>query len=318
MVEKMKKTAGGLIYFLRAHPAAIVALDPDSGETQEVFVVPAGTPDGIQVDGASRTIYWTNMGHMPASGEAFPDRDGTIECCSLDGENHRVLVGNGAIVTPKQIQLDPVNGLLYWCDREGMAIYRSRTDGSDLTELLRTGVWPDETRDVLRHCVGIALDGGHSQLYWTQKGPPDGGLGKIFRMGLSAPAGATPEACADVELLLDHLPEPIDLEIDHEHRHLYWTDRGDPVVGGNSLNRADMTAQGLANHRVLATGLKEGIGLALDLERKCAYVADLSGAVWRVPMDGGEFVLIHQCAGPVTGVAFLPATAERARSRLME
>ncbi|WP_082745168.1 hypothetical protein [Burkholderia savannae] len=310
MVEKKQATASGTLYFLRAYPAAIMALNPDSGEVHEVFSVPEGTPDGIQVDGASQTIYWTNMGQMPASGEVFPDRDGTIECCGLDGDDHRKLVGSGAIVTPKQMQLDSVSGLLYWCDREGMAVCRSRVDGTELTMLLSAGVWPNATQDVLRHCVGVALDIDCGQIYWTQKGPPDGGLGRIFRMGLDLPDGMMPDMRNDVELLLDGLPEPIDLEIDHERRQLYWTDRGDPAAGGNSLNRADMTVGGLTNHHVLATGLKEGIGLALDLRNRRAFAADLSGAVWAVPMDGGALAMIHQCSGPVTGLAFLAATGQ--------
>ena len=39
------------------------------------------------------------------------------------------------------------------------------------------------------------------------------------------------------------LPEPIDLEIDHTTRTLYWTDRGDPPHG-NTVNRAHWTPSG--------------------------------------------------------------------------
>jgi len=307
MVNSVKRSARGLIYFLRAYPAAIFSLDPAKGEAHEVFTIPRGTPDGIQIDDTSGTIYWTNMGKMPARGEEFPDKDGTIECLDLAGQNHRILVGSGAIVTPKQMQLDSTDGLLYWCDREGMAVLRCRTDGGGLTTLLRTGYWPRESDDVLRHCVGIALDPNRRQIYWTQKGPPDGGAGRIFRMGMEVPADTTPDTRGDVELLIDGLPEPIDLEIDHERRQLYWTDRGNPAVGGNSVNRADMTDQGLVNHRVLATGLKEGIGLALDLRKRHVFVADLSGAIWSVPMDGGALEQIHQSSGPITGLVFREA-----------
>lgn len=298
----------GYVYVLQAHPApAIIAIDPDSGEARTVFSV-QGTPDGVQVDGPGNAIYWTNMGTFPPSGEDFFDRDGAIECCDLNGRNHKVLIGGGAIVTPKQMQLDAANGLIYWCDREGMTIFRCRTDGSGLTPLLYTGVWPADRNDVLRHCVGIALDVPNGYLYWTQKGPPDGGRGRIFRMGLDTPDGATPQNRADVNLLMDNLPEPIDLEIDHERRQIYWTDRGKDAEGGNTLNRADITANGLENPQILARGLKEGIGLALDLKQRRAFVGDLSGAVRVVPMDGGVFTTVHQCAGLVTGLTFLAAS----------
>ncbi|RUL77581.1 hypothetical protein [Dyella choica] len=189
-----------------------------------------------------------------------------------------------------------------------MAIFRCRTDGSELTALLRTGRWPEDMGDVLRHCVGIALDVPNGYLYWTQKGPPDGGLGRIFRMRLDMPPGATAETRTDVALLLDKLPEPIDLEIDHARQQLYWTDRGDPAVGGNSLNRADITPAGLTQQQVLATGLKEGIGLTLDLQQRRAFVSDLSGAIRAVPMDGGTFTTVHQCSGLTTGLIFLPGS----------
>ncbi len=293
-----------LLYILQAHPPVIIALDVDTGEAWPLLDVPHGTPDGIQVDPGSKTVYWTNMGEMPQTGEDFMQADGSIESCSLTGDEHRILVGGGSIVTPKQIQLDSTYGVLYWCDREGMAIFCCNTDGSGLTVLYRTGAWPADRGDVMRHCVGIALDLQQRHIYWTQKGPPDGGRGRIFRMALTPPGLPTMAPRPDVELLLDHLPEPIDLEIDHEHQRLYWTDRGLPEQGGNSLNCADISASGLRNHRVLATGLEEAIGLALDLQRRRAFVSDLSGAVRSVSLDGGDFTTVHTCSGPVTGIAF--------------
>lgn len=295
----------GTLFILQAHPAAILALDPDSGTIRTVTVAPAGVLDGIQVDGPRNAIYWTNMGAWPDDGEDFFTADGSIERCDLDGADHAVLVGGGAIVTPKQIQFDPVGGMLYWCDREGMAVMRCHTDGSDLTVLFRTGIWPTQMGEVLRHCVGIAIDTHGRHLYWTQKGPPDGGLGRIFRMALDMPAGATAQTRDDVELLMDHLPEPIDLEIDHERHQLYWTDRGDPAVRGNSVNRADITPGGLANHRVLATGLQEGIGLALDARRRRAFISDLSGAIRVLSMDGDKLATVYECHVPTTGLVFL-------------
>jgi hypothetical protein len=293
----------GELYILQAHPAAILALDIDNGKVRIAVAHPAGVPDGIQVDGLRNAIYWTNMGPWGTNGDDFSRADGTIERCDLDGGNHRVLVGGGAIVTPKQMQLDAESGFLYWCDREGMAVLRSGIDGSDLTELRDTGEWPGQMGEVERHCVGIALDKRNRHLFWTQKGPPDGGLGRIFRMGLEMPEGATAKTRGDVALLIDHLPEPIDLEVDHEHGQLYWTDRGDPESGGNSINRANITPEGLSDHAVLATGLKEGIGLALDLRSRRIFVSDLSGAIRVMAMDGGALKTIHQCSGPVTGIA---------------
>ncbi|WP_258164135.1 hypothetical protein [Pseudomonas sp. 17104299] len=296
--------AGGLLYILQAYPATIIALDIETGHASTVFSVPDGTPDGIQVDFAGNVIYWTSMGKMPEIGEAFLDADGTIECCNLRGGDHHVLIGGGNIVTPKQIQLDLDGGLLYWCDREGMAIFSSRVDGSALKMLYQTGEWPADSEDALRHCVGIALDIKNRHIYWTQKGTPDGGKGRILRMGMDLLTGQLPSSRQDVELLMDLLPEPIDLEIDHANQQIYWTDRGLSEEGGNSLNRADIVGGSLINHKILATGLKEAIGLALDLKRRRAFVSDLSGAIQSVSMDGGTLVTVYVCSGPVTGIAF--------------
>jgi hypothetical protein len=293
------------LFILLAHPAQILALDVDTGECRTVLAPDDGSPDGVQVDASNGVIYWTSMGAWPDHGEDFLNPDGTIESCLVDGTGRSTLVGGGTIVTPKQLQFDAKGKHLYWCDREGMAIYRSSLDGSNLKTLLRTGVWPEDQPDVLRHCVGIALDPAEDMLYWTQKGPPDGGQGRIFRMGLELPDGQTPDDRSDVVLLMDGLPEPIDLEIDEDRGQIYWTDRGDPSANGNSVNRADITPEGLRNQVVLATGLKEAIGLALDLKNRRAFVGDLSGAIRMLPMDGGEMTTIYQCAGLTTGLAFV-------------
>lgn len=51
----------------------------------------------------------------------------------FEGKNYIKLIGNGTIVTPKQIQADPNARYLYCCDREVMAIYRSSLTGDELT-----------------------------------------------------------------------------------------------------------------------------------------------------------------------------------------
>jgi hypothetical protein len=81
------------------------------------------------------------------------------------------------------------------------------------------------------------VDARRGKFYWTQKGPSKAGKGRIFRANLDIPSGETPWDRSDIELLFDHLPEPIDLEIDTDENRLYWTDRGE-YPRGNSLNRA--------------------------------------------------------------------------------
>lgn len=300
--------ASGTVYVLQCLPdGQIIAMDADGGHRRVVLDHLTGNVDGIVVDRRVGKLYWTNMGPAmgPAHGEFF-QADGSIEAADLDGAQRRTLVGHGLIVTPKQLTADFVHGHLYWCDREGMRVMRSRLDGSDATVLVRTGVFPADAQDVMRHCIGIAVDAGNGHVYWTQKGPPDGGQGRIFRAGMALPAGQSPETRSDIELLIDHLPEPIDLEIDPEGGFLYWTDRGD-LAGGNSLNRARIGAAGLERHEVIAEGLHEGIGLAIDRANGRAFMADLGGTVWVCALEpGSRLQAIATDLGVLTGLAFVP------------
>src|SRR5260370_3646767 len=205
--------SSGKLYILQDRPGGeIIEMDLDGGNRRTLLGNLLDNLDGIVIDSSTKTLYWTNMG--PAIGTnpgEFFQADGWIECIGLDGANRRKLVGDVLAVTPKQIAADCDEGLLYWCDREGMRVMRSSLDGSNVTVLVRTGVFPVDSQDVMRHCVGIAVDPVNRYIYWTQKGPPDGGKGRIFRAGLEIPAGQQPESRTDIELLIDHLPEPIDL-----------------------------------------------------------------------------------------------------------
>jgi hypothetical protein len=266
---------------LRIDQPSIVSIDCASGDARVLLDDLGGTPDGVQVDLERGLIYWSNMG------ADYHADDGAIEVANLDGSGRRVLVGNGAITTPKQLYLDRDAQRLYWCDREGAAIWRSDTTGGGLTKLLDRSGSPGGKDDASNECVGIAIDHKRDMLMWTQKGPAKGGKGRLFRMPLEPGAGETAAHRSGIELLLDTLPEPIDLEIDGATDTLYWTDRG-AAPDGNSLNSATITAGGLTDYRVICTGFAEAIGLALDVANNRAYVADLSGNVVAVDLRSGR------------------------------
>lgn len=287
----------GTLYALQTKPPLLLAMAPDGSSVRTVIADLGGTPDGVQVDAVRGMVYWTNMGHD------FRASDGTIECCALTGSNRRTLVGDGAVVTPKQLALDADAGLLYWCDREGMRVMRARVDGGEVTTLVCTGSIPDEQADETRQCVGIALDRPNGHVYWTQKGPSDGGQGRIFRAGLELPPGASPRARPDIELMLDGLPEPIDLGIDNPSGTLYWTDRGN-LPDGNTLNRAHLGGSTLSERTVVARGLTEAIGIAFDFPARRAFVSDLGGSVRMIDLASGGVTTVF-AGGPLTGLAFV-------------
>jgi hypothetical protein len=266
------------------------------GSEQKVIVEGCHLPDGIAVDTAAGHIYWTNMGINPGK------NDGSIERADLDGRNRKTIVPPGATFTPKQIQLDKKNGKLYWGDREGMRVMRCNLDGSLIETLVETGRGEVDRRDQTRWCVGIAIDHKRGQIYWTQKGPDNGELGRIFRAGIDLPARESPDERTDIEVFYDRLPEPIDLELDLEHRVLYWTDRGDPPRG-NTVNRASIDAKPQAPEIVLPN-LMEGIGIALDVAGDRMFVTDLAGSVYASRLDGSQQRNVQFALGNLTGVAY--------------
>jgi sugar lactone lactonase YvrE len=288
------KDAVGRLFVLELSGGRIHTMNPD-GSDQKVIVSNCQLPDGIAVDVEVGRIYWTNMG--------VPNlNDGSIECADLDGRNRRVVVPQGLTFTPKQLHLDKQNSKLYWCDREGMRVMRSNLDGSQIETLVETGRGDADRRDQTRWCVGITIDPERKQIYWTQKGADNGEQGRLFRAGLEIPKGETAANRSDIEVFFDHLPEPIDLELDVKNRVLYWTDRGDPPRG-NTVNRASIDAKPRAPE-IVVTHLMEGIGIALDVPNDRMFVTDFAGSIYSARLDGsGERNLLY-AQGNLTGIAY--------------
>lgn len=94
--------------------------------------------------------------------------------------------------------------------------------------LIRTAEGDEARKDARNHCVGIAVDVDRYVFYWTQKGPSKGYVGRLFCARLDIPDGEMPDNRSDRRLLLDRLPEPIDLDLDLEEKVMYMSDRGDP------------------------------------------------------------------------------------------
>ena len=283
----------GRLFLLELSGDRIHSMKPD-GSDRKTIVSNCRLPDGIAVDVAAGHIYWTNMG--------VPNlEDGSIERADLDGKNRRVIVPQGATYTPKQLHLDKPNGKLYWCDREGMRVMRANLDGSQVETLVETGRGDKDRRDQTRWCVGITIDPKLRKFYWTQKGPDDAGLGRIFRANIDIPKGENAVNRSDIEVLFDHLPEPVDLELDLANRILYWTDRGDPPRG-NTVNRVPIDTK--ADPEIVVTHLMEGIGIALDVPGNRMFVTDFAGSVYSADLDGKNERNFLYAQGNLTGIAY--------------
>jgi hypothetical protein len=309
MSEAIKKNQGGVgvdstvprLFVLELNAGRIHSMNTD-GSDRKTIVADCHLPDGIVVDVEAGHIYWTNMG--------VPNLDdGSIERADIDGKNRKTIVAKGTTHTPKQIAIDKRNNKLYWCDREGMRVMRCNLDGSRVETLVETGRSESDRRDQTRWCVGLTIDEKRGQIYWSQKGPDNGGLGRICRASIDIPANQTAATRTDIETFFDGLPEPIDLELDVKSRVLYWTDRGDPPRG-NTVNCASIDDKP-AEPQVLITHLMEGIGIALDVAGDRMFVTDLAGSMYSARLDGSDEKNVLYAQGNLTGIAYAKIPKEK-------
>ena len=290
----------------------IVKVDVSDGSVSDFVTGVSAYPDGIVVDRHRGVVYWTNMGAPTLPGDHLPQQEGdldfyhpngSIERVALDGSKREYLVPEGGLVTGKQLAGAWRRDRLYWSDREGAAVRSLSLQSLDLRDEVVVAKTAHDRHVERNQCVGVAVDERNGYLYWTQKGPSDGGDGRIFRAALTIPSGQRADR-RDVEELWSGLPEPIDLELDLEAGVLYWTDRGAPP-SGNTLNRADVPTAGQVGGAVniLSADFQEAIGLALDADAGVAYVSDLSGEIRAVGLDGRAQRTVAEIPGGVTGIA---------------
>jgi hypothetical protein len=288
---------------LNAGKAELQAVSLDGSRVRTLVSGLTELPDGIAVDQARGHVYWTNMGTPdPDStpGECAYQRNGSLERADLDGGNRVTVVPRGAFTTGKQLTGDFERGVLYWCDREGMQVLSANLDGSDLRALVVPAEGPQSAREAANHPVGIAVDAARRLLYWTQKGAPNGGEGRIFRAPLDLPAGVTARFRDDVELLWKDLPEPIDLHLLNGGATLVWTDRGDEPQG-NTLNRASVQPA-VGTPEIISRRYHEAIGLAA-VSTEEFYVTDLSGSIRHVNLRTGVDSELVNLGSALTGIA---------------
>jgi 3-hydroxyacyl-CoA dehydrogenase len=274
---------------------SIMTASADGSNVREL-VSGQSMPDGIDVSISAGKLFWTNMGPSPSK------NNGSVVSSNLDGSNVQTIIPEGKVHTPKQIKIDHENQKLYFCDREGLRIHRCDFDGSNHEIILQTGDFStNDVEDQMKWCVGIAVDPAGGKFYWSQKGPSKAGKGRIFRANIQIPDGESASSRSDVELLFDKLPEPIDLEFEHESKTLYWTDRGEYPLG-NTLNSAYVGGE-KREVKTLARHFHEAIGLKIDSVNQHIYVSDLGGTVYRFNMDGGEKKKIYETESAYSGIA---------------
>jgi hypothetical protein len=297
---KRDSAASRRLFFLDVAAGRVMSVNPDGSDLKLLVEDGRKLPDGLAVDTAAGHLYWTNMGNLKAN-------DGSILRSDLDGRHMTTIIPPGGTFTPKQLQIDKVNGKLYWSDREGMRVMRANLDGSRIETLVDTSEGDARPGpDARKWCVGVSVDLVDGKFYWTQKGGDNAGEGRVFRANVNISPSQTPANRKDIELLYESLPEPIDLELDSPNRMIYWTDRGDPPRG-NTVNRAPMdpVSPGVREEpTILFTHLMEGIGLALDRKGSRMFITDFAGSVYSANLDGSDQKTLLFAQGNLTGIAY--------------
>lgn len=266
------------------------------GSDLRTLVSGLGThPDGIAVDTEKGHVYYTNMGADPSK------NDGFISRVNIDGSNNTFVLAPGMTHTPKQCVIERKSRKLYWCDREGMKVWRMDLDGTNAEVLYVAAEGLDARKDERNHCVGIMVDIERGLIMWTQKGPPKGGQGRLFSAGIDILKGETASSRSDVKAVMRDLPEPIDLEADFDNRHLYKTDRG-AEPRGNTVSRVHLDNNGEAVEEILVDHLHEAIGLALDLKERMMYFTDIGGSLYSANIDGSKKRVLLDSMGDLTGI----------------
>ena len=158
-------------------------------------------------------------------------------------------------------QVPPAGGTskMYWLDRGTDRIQRADLDGSNVEDLVTTGLsGPKE----------LALDVAGGKMYWT-----DNGSDKIQRANLD---GSQVE-----DLVTAGLIGPAALELDVAAGKMYWTDQRT-----GKIQRANLDGSGVQD---LVTGLSDPQGLALDVAAGRMYWTDQrTKRIQRATLDGSN------------------------------
>jgi DNA-binding beta-propeller fold protein YncE len=260
--------------------------------TGEAIVTRTGTaPDGVAVDVEGGKVYWTNMGSLLGAG------GGSLQRANLDGSEVETIVPAGMPRTPKQMQLDLVNKKLYFCDREGAKVWRAELDGSNLEAIV--------SEHGFQQLVGVALDVAAGKFYFSDRNGR-----KILRANIEMPSGETGANRTDIEELFvfGAGAMPIDLDVDHVNKFIYWTDRQLATVNRAPLDiPSGQTAMNRSDAEELVDGVVEAIGLSLDVPNGKMYFSELGGTVSEAALDGsGARGILNSVSATGVAIAHLP------------
>ena len=156
----------------------------------------------------------------------------------------------------------PVTGTskIYWTAERPARIQRSSLDGSNVEDLITTG---------LINPRGLELDVSAGKVYWI-----DAGTDKIQRADLDG---------SDVEdLVTTGLVHPLSLALDVAAGKMYWVDHATAKI-----QRSDLDGSNIED--LVTTGLRQAEGLALDVAAgKIYWMSVATDKIQRANLDGSQ------------------------------
>ena len=287
----------------------LVARDPEGGEV--TYKAQSDDPDvaTASVSGRQLTISPVALGIATVA----------VTASDASGETTtRTFTVKVTVPVPES------QGKMYWTDWESDKIQRANLDGSQVEDLVTTGLdapsglaldvdggkmyWVDAGTDKIQRANldgsqvedlvttglfvprNLALDVDGGKMYWTDE---DWSEGRIQRANLDG---------SQVEDILTEVSSPAGLALDLATGKIYWTDTGRSSIGRTNLD-------GSQSQNLVTRSLNSPRALALDLAEGKMYWTD-SGTLrmQRANFDGSqvEDVIVSGLGYPTIGLAIDP------------
>lgn len=234
-----------------------------------------------------------------------------INSCTLDGGDPRVILSEG-LNNPLELEIDRINGFLYFSDATDREIKRVTLDGKNLITITRVeGLTP----------AGLFYSEPSGSLYWSsllQKtlfslkndsstitstpllssvSPYSLSIAtKIDSLFLIPFRGTSLHfyqmTSGESRTLYSTLYKPSSLVIDEMNGYLFWSDSGLLNIQSGDFNGSEQKT-------IITIGLKFPLGMALDPEEKVIYWADFgANFIGKSKYDGTDVeFLIEKKAG---------------------
>lgn len=234
--------AGGRMFWADNGNDRIFRAKLDGTNSVIIASLPAGGsfPADVRLDVAGQLLYFCDQ------------QQNLIQRMSFDGTGLKTVIDTANGNEPYFLDLDSVEGKIYWSGFANGNLYRANLDGSG-SEMIITGN---------NNARGVCLDRAGGMIYWINR--DDKKVHRCPRAALPVNVATSPA----VQTLYQGLDTPHGLVLDIPAGKLYWADTGTNAglgLGDKAVSRGDM--DGATPQEVLAGGLEPW---DVDVDPRCA------------------------------------------------